>query len=46
MFSFFVDCAVKAGHSEIDYNTKTLQTCRQYQINPDICNLYLKLLQQ
>ena len=39
-----VDCAVKAGQSETDYYMKTIQTCRQYENNPDICNLCLNLL--
>lgn len=39
-----VDCALKAGHSDTEYFSKALQACRQFEDNPDVCNLCLKLL--
>lgn len=39
-----VECALKTGHSDTEYFSKALQTCRQFEDNPDVCNLCLKLL--
>ncbi|CAC5426858.1 unnamed protein product [Mytilus coruscus] len=39
-----VECVLKAGHIDTDFFCKALQACRQYETNPDICSLCLKLL--
>lgn len=39
-----VDCAHKAGNPDMEFYSKALQACRQFEGHDDICNLCLKLV--